>query len=68
MPSIMKSASVVAAVAGVASALPAQPRFTKMQEKIFNVMKRQTPAEQALGLTDVDVLQLCVFPSGRQSC
>ncbi|KAH6655111.1 ferritin-like domain-containing protein [Truncatella angustata] len=56
----MKIAGVVAAVAGIASALPAQPRFTKMQEKIFNVMKRQTPAEQQLGLTDVDVLQFAL--------
>lgn len=58
MPSLIKIAGVMAAVAGVATALPAQPRFTRMQEKIFNVMKRQTPAEQALGLTDVDILQL----------
>lgn len=58
MPSIMKIAGVLAAVAGVASALPAQPRFTKMQEKIFSLARRQTAAEQALGLTDVDVLQL----------
>ena len=60
MPSITKIASIVAAVASVASALPAQPRFTEMQDKIFNVMKRQSAAEQALGLTDVDVLQLYV--------
>ncbi|KAI0138830.1 ferritin-like domain-containing protein [Pestalotiopsis sp. NC0098] len=60
MPSFTKIAAVVAAVASVASALPAQPRFTEMQEKIFNVMKRQSPAEQALGLTDVDVLQFAL--------
>jgi hypothetical protein len=63
MPSITKIASIVAAVASVASALPAQPRFTEMQDKIFNVMKRQSAAEQALGLTDVDVLQLYVYTS-----
>ncbi|ETS79606.1 hypothetical protein PFICI_09459 [Pestalotiopsis fici W106-1] len=60
MPSFTKIASIVAAVISVASALPAQPRFTEMQEKIFNVMKRQSPAEQALGLTDVDVLQFAL--------
>jgi hypothetical protein len=58
MPSIMKIAGVITALAAVASALPAQPKFTKRQEQIYNVMKRQTAAEQALGLTDVDVLQL----------
>ncbi|KAI1853656.1 hypothetical protein JX265_004012 [Neoarthrinium moseri] len=60
MPSITKIAGVVAAVAAVASALPAQPKFTRAQEKIFNVAKRQTAAEQALGLTDVDILQFAL--------
>lgn len=58
MPSLMKIAGAMAALAAVVSALPAQPRFTRRQEQIFSLMKRQTAAEQALGLTDVDVLQL----------
>lgn len=60
MPSIIKIAGVVAVLASVASALPAQPKFVRMQEKIFATTKRQaqTAAEQQLGLTDVDVLQL----------
>ncbi|KAI0122827.1 ferritin-like domain-containing protein [Xylariales sp. AK1849] len=60
MPSIMKIAGVVAALATVASALPAQPKFTARQEKIWNLAKRQTAAEQSLGLTDVDVLQFAL--------
>lgn len=51
---------MVAALAAVASALPAQPKFTKRQEHIWNLAKRQTAAEQALGLTDVDVLQFAL--------
>ena len=57
MPSIMKTA-IVAGLAAVATALPSHPRFTSNQMKIHEVMKRQSAAEQALGITDLDVLQL----------
>ncbi|ORY71212.1 ferritin-like domain-containing protein [Pseudomassariella vexata] len=60
MPSIMKTIGVVAALAAVTCAAPAQPRFTKRQEEIYSLARRQTAAEQALGLTDVDVLQFAL--------
>ena len=46
------------AATAVASALPAQPKFTPRQEAIYELTKRQTAAEAALGLQDVDILQL----------
>ncbi|EON99520.1 putative twin-arginine translocation pathway signal protein [Phaeoacremonium minimum UCRPA7] len=59
MPSIMKTA-IVAGLAAVATALPSHPRFTSNQMKIHEVMKRQSAAEQALGITDLDVLQFAL--------
>jgi hypothetical protein len=59
MPSILRTMGVVAAGwAAVSTALPAFPKFTRDQMKIYELSKRQSAAEQALGLTDVDVLQL----------
>lgn len=59
MPSVMKIAGVVATIAAVASALPQQ--FTPQQNKIMSLAKRQqSAAEQALGLTDVDILQFAL--------
>lgn len=48
----------MAGLVAVASALPAAPRLTERQMKIHEVMKRQSAAEQALGINDFDVLQL----------
>jgi hypothetical protein len=55
----MKSVgAVVAGLAAVGSAMPAQPRFTRGQMKIHDFMKRQNAAAAAAGLTDFDILQL----------
>lgn len=54
----MKTAAIIAGLAAMASALPAAPKMTERQMKIYNLQKRQTAAEQALGITDIDVLQL----------
>lgn len=48
----------MAGLATVASALPAFPRFTPRQMQIHDLMKRQSAAEQALGINDFDILQL----------
>lgn len=58
MPSIMRTAGLLAGMAAIASALPAQPKFTASQQNIYELTKRQTAAEAALGLQDVDILQL----------
>ena len=60
MPSIMKTVGVVAGLAAVASALPAYPKLTSRQTHIYNIAKRQNAAAAALGLQDVDILQLYV--------
>lgn len=48
----------MAGLAAIASAYPAFPRFTERQLKIHDLMKRQSAAEQALGINDFDILQL----------
>lgn len=53
----LKSA-LVAGLAAIASAAPAVPRFTDSQLGYYNLMKRQSAAEQALGINDFDVLNL----------
>lgn len=59
MPSFIKSmGAVVAGLAAVASALPAHPKFTPTQMKMYQMQKRQSAAAAAAGLTDVDILQL----------
>lgn len=58
MPSVTKIAGAVAGLAAVASAMPAQPRFSPRQSQIYSVAKRQNAAAAALGLQDVDILQL----------
>lgn len=58
MACITLKAALVAALAAVASALPAAPKLTERQMKIHDIMKRQSAAEQALGINDFDVLQL----------
>ncbi|KAI1501081.1 rds1p-like stress response protein [Biscogniauxia marginata] len=60
MPSIMKTAGLVAGLVAVASALPAQPKFTPRQNHIYSVAKRQNAAAAALGLADVDILQFAL--------
>ncbi|KAK2071727.1 hypothetical protein P8C59_006131 [Phyllachora maydis] len=61
MPSMLKSVGVaVAGLAAMSSALPAQPKFTRSQMKIHEFMKRQSAAETAAGLTDIEILQLAL--------
>jgi len=59
MPSLTKTLGLVAAgLSALVSALPAAPKLTASQMKIHQVMKRQNAAAAALGLNDVDILQL----------
>ncbi len=58
MPSIVKTAALVAGLAMFASALPGAPKLTANQMKLYEYSKRQNAAEAAAGLTDVDILQL----------
>ncbi|XXH00473.1 hypothetical protein Hte_006818 [Hypoxylon texense] len=60
MPSIMKTAGVLAGLAAVACALPAQPKMTTRQNHIYSLAKRQNAAAAALGLADVDILQFAL--------
>ncbi|KAI1342144.1 ferritin-like domain-containing protein [Xylariaceae sp. FL0016] len=60
MPSIIKTAGVVASLAAIACALPAVPRFTTRQNHIYSIAKRQNAAAAALGLQDVDILQFAL--------
>lgn len=48
----------MAGLVAIASALPAQPKFTARQMQIHDMMKRQSAAEAAAGINDFDVLQL----------
>lgn len=58
MPSVMKLAGAAAALAAAVSAIPAHPRLNARQTGIYNLAKRQNEAAAALGLEDVDILQL----------
>ncbi|KAI1079333.1 rds1p-like stress response protein [Whalleya microplaca] len=60
MPSITKTVGIVAGLAAVACALPAQPKFTPRQNHIYKIAKRQNAAAAALGLADVDILQFAL--------
>ncbi|KAJ4389311.1 hypothetical protein N0V93_006777 [Gnomoniopsis smithogilvyi] len=60
MAGITLKSALVAGLVAVASALPAAPRLTERQMKIHEVMKRQSAAEQALGINDFDVLQFAL--------
>jgi hypothetical protein len=59
MPSILKTlGAAVAGLAAVSSALPAVPKLTRSHMKMYEHAKRQNAAAAALGLTDIDILQL----------
>ena len=59
MPSIKKTLGVVVAgLAAITSALPAVPKLNRGQMKMYQHAKRQNAAAAALGLTDIDILQL----------
>ena len=61
MPSIIKTTGVLAGLAAVVSAIPAQPMLSTRQNDIYKLAKRQNAAAAALGLADVDILQLYVY-------
>lgn len=57
----MKTAGLaVAGLAAVASALPAGPRLTAGQMKLYELSRRQNEAAAGAGLTDVDILQFAL--------
>ncbi|RYP43268.1 hypothetical protein DL770_011748 [Monosporascus sp. CRB-9-2] len=56
----MKIAGAVAGFAAVASAMPAQPKFTERQTQIYDLAKRQNAAAEAMGLTDIDILEFAL--------
>lgn len=56
MPSFKTAA--IAALVATASALPALPNFTPRQLRYAELSRRQNEAAIALGLGDLDVLQL----------
>ena len=58
MPSIIKTTGVLAGLIAAVSALPAQPKLSTRQNSIYELAKRQNAAAAALGLADVDILQL----------
>jgi len=58
MPSITKIAGAVVGLAALASALPAVPRLNPRAMKMYEFSKRQNAAAAALGITDIDILQL----------
>lgn len=58
MPNVRKIGVVVIGMAVLATALPAQPKFTKNQLDMYTFAKRQNAATTAAGLNDVDILQL----------
>ncbi|KAL2025021.1 hypothetical protein VTK56DRAFT_23 [Thermocarpiscus australiensis] len=61
MPSIKKTlGAVVVGLAAVASALPAAPKLSRAQMKMYEHARRQNAAAAALGLTDIDILQFAL--------
>jgi len=54
----MKYAGVAACLAAMVSAMPAVPRLTPRQTKMYEFAKRQNAAAAAAGITDIDILQL----------
>ncbi|KAH6626449.1 ferritin-like domain-containing protein [Chaetomium sp. MPI-SDFR-AT-0129] len=61
MPSITKTFGVVVAgLAAVSSALPAVPKLSRSQMRMYHNAKRQNAAAAALGLNDVDILQFAL--------
>lgn len=56
MPSLKIAA--IAALVAATSALPAGPSFTPQQLRYHELSRRQNEAAVALGLGDLDVLQL----------
>ncbi|KAK4127608.1 hypothetical protein N657DRAFT_565375 [Parathielavia appendiculata] len=61
MPSIKKTlGAAVAGLAALSTALPAVPKLSRAQMKMYEHAKRQNAAAAALGLTDIDILQFAL--------
>ncbi|KAL2152082.1 hypothetical protein VTH82DRAFT_5266 [Thermothelomyces myriococcoides] len=61
MPSFRKTLGIaVAGLAAVSSALPAVPKLSDRQMRIYEHAKRQNDAAAALGLNDIDILQFAL--------
>ncbi|AEO56470.1 Ferritin/ribonucleotide reductase-like-protein [Thermothelomyces thermophilus ATCC 42464] len=61
MPSFRKTLGIaMAGLAAVSSALPALPKLSKDQMRIYEHAKRQNEAAAALGLNDIDILQFAL--------
>ncbi|EGS20957.1 uncharacterized protein CTHT_0027960 [Thermochaetoides thermophila DSM 1495] len=61
MPSLRKTfGTIVAGLVALTSALPAAPKLTKNQLKLWELAKRQNEAAAAAGLTDIDILQFAL--------
>ncbi|KKA29592.1 hypothetical protein TD95_003464 [Thielaviopsis punctulata] len=56
----MKASFITAALATVAAALPALPKFTDNQMNLLKLGKRQNAAAAAAGLNDNDILQFAL--------
>lgn len=54
----MKTYSVMACLAAVASAFPQGPRLNDRAVKMWETTRRQANPESAAGLTDLDILNL----------
>ncbi|EFW99578.1 rds1p-like stress response protein [Grosmannia clavigera kw1407] len=60
MPSLRSTAVAIVGFTAAVWALPAQPKFSSGQMKIYEYSKRQNAAAAALGLTDIDILQFAL--------
>lgn len=58
MPSFSKIVAFAAGFAALASAAPTAPKLTSRQTRMFDIAKRQNAGATALGIADVDILQL----------
>ncbi|KAH8821866.1 ferritin-like domain-containing protein [Xylogone sp. PMI_703] len=61
MPSIRKIVGTVAVgLVAVASALPAMPKMSNYERKVYDIVARQTATGLPAGLTDIDILNFAL--------